>query len=237
MLSKKHRILIFVILVLTIKITFLFIFLNKPGIRLSWTADEKPSESFTFFSVGENTVLTKSRLGKMRKLLGQERLENITPVFLDFVHKGFLASHVQEMQEKDIFFNDQSFIPAIASRTIKLHYRYAQHYNVPFHEIVFIFSAYDKKPLFLKLRRSGDGSVIIPSLEKNHGKAETTRAKTMDGTLYLWRHKKDFLAAAVLPDRHGKPETHIWITYMDNLETFMKDILLNYPEKDIRTGF
>lgn len=236
-IPKKYRIIIFFTFVFVVIISFILTFTNKSNIQLSKTAHESPSESFSFFSVGENTILTRSKLEKLRKILGQERLENITPVFLDFIHEGWLPSHFQAMKDKDAFFTKKHLIQPIASNTLKLYYRYARQYNVPFSDILFIFSAYDKKPLFLKLKLPGNAEIIKESLQRNHGNPESIQKDTTEGSFYLWQHQNDFLLTATLSDRFGKPETHIFIAYMDNLDRFMQQILLHHPEPGIRIGF
>jgi hypothetical protein len=237
LIPQKYRIIFFFILICLIGTAFLLIFLNQSNIRLPRNAEQKKSESFTFFSVGENTILTKSKLRELSKILGQHRLENLTPVYMDFVHRGWLASRFPDLKEAGYFFNKNRLINPISGRTLKLDYRYAHHYNVPFSDIRFVFCDYTKKPLFLNLRLSGDGKGIVNTLKESYGDPQMIEDQRLFQPSYFWEDSKALLVTAILANRYGKAETHIIIVYKENLASFMDSIMKEYPEPDVRTGF
>ncbi|TYT74159.1 hypothetical protein [Desulfobotulus mexicanus] len=239
LISEKYRIILFFIILTAICVSFLLVFLNQSSIKIQRNAEQKKSESFTFFDVGENTVLTKTKLKDLRKILGQHRLENLTPVYMDFVHKGWLAKYFPSLESYDVFFEKPRLRDPIASNTLKLHYRYAHQKNIPFNNIRFVFSRYTNKPLSLFLRLPGDGSIVINNLKNTHGTPQTIENVKISGPgpVYFWKRGKDILVTAVLFDRYGKPETHIFILYGENTENFKKTIMETYPEPDIKTGF
>ncbi|TWI75542.1 hypothetical protein LZ24_00589 [Desulfobotulus alkaliphilus] len=239
LISEKYRVLFFFIVLVIICIFFLMFFLNQKSVKLPRNAEQKSSESFTFFDVGENTVLTKAKLKDLRRILGQHRLENLTPVYLDFVHRGWLAKYFPDLEAFDIVFEKPRLRDPIASNTIKLHYRYAHQKNIPFRDIRFVFSRYTNKPLLLFLRLPGDGNIVINNLKNTHGMPQTIENVKIPGPgpVYFWERGEDLLVTSVLSDRYGKPETHIFIFYGKNAEIFKQTIMEKYPEPDIKTGF
>ncbi|MCW7754016.1 hypothetical protein OOT00_08455 [Desulfobotulus sp. H1] len=239
LIPQKYRIFLFFLLIAILVGSFLLIFLNQSNISIPRKAKQIPSESFTFFEVGENTILTKEKVRTLKKALGQHRLENLTPVYLDFVRRGWLATHFPETQPLHDFFEKNRLRDPIASNTLKLTYRYAHQKNVPFQNIHFVFSAYTNQPMSLFLRLPGRGEAIVSDLKTRYGEPRILDNASVHGPgpTLVWKHKNDLLVVTILWDRYGKPETHIFIAYLDNMKDFQKTIMKFYPEPGIRTGF
>lgn len=235
--EKKYRILLFAFTVFLLFLAFVLTFLNPPAIRLPARADEVPSKSFTFFSIGENTRLTQEKLKTLKKALGQHRLENLTPVSMDFVKKGWLSAKLPELRELDAFFSDTRWRGEIASRTLKLTYRYAATHQVPFTDIQFIFSGDTLTPLFLRLRLPGDGDSLVTDLEKKHGKPLAPKDSAPAAASFFWKTPEAHLLTAVMADRYGKPETHILIVYTENAHEFANRLTAEAPQPETSTGF
>lgn len=235
-IRENRRISIFIAVLALVVASVLLFFVNSPGISLASKAEAIPSTSFTFFDVGENTLLTKNLLGKLDKTLGQHRLENITPVSMEFIATDWISSHFPEFTELNALFAQKRLVKPIASKTLKLDYRYAAQHAPPFTNVHFIFSDYSKKSLFTRMRMEGNGEETLTSLKTRYGAPQSLEEKKALSPPLFWRNQKDLLIFAVLPDRYGKAETSIFIIYGDNLELFRKDLLEEYPEPATTTG-
>lgn len=236
-IRENRRLSIFATILVFGLASILLFFVNAPGISLATKAQETPSSSFIFFEIGENTLLTKTKIKDLDKILGQSRLENLTPVSLDFIGEAWMPANFPELKESDAFFKTERLVKPVASKTLKLDFRYAAQHAPPFTHVHFVFSDYSKHPLLGRMRLDGDGRKTLDSITERYGPPQKIEEKKALLPVLFWKNKNDLLIFAVLPDRYGKAETQLFIVYGKNLEAFREDILKNYPEPTVRTGF
>lgn len=236
-IRKNPRISIFVFTIFVIGTGLLLYLVNTPGISLDRRAEEIPSINFTFFEVGENTILTKDLIKKLDKVLGPHRLENLTSISFEYFGGKFFTSHSENFKDLGAFFNTERLVKPIAAKTLKLDYRYTAQHAPPFTNVHFVFSDYSKKPLFIRMRLEGKGEETLKSIESKYGSPKEAEGKKALSPVLFWEKGKDMLVFALVPDRYGKPEAWIFIAYGENLEGFKEDILKNYPEPAPKTGF
>jgi hypothetical protein len=103
-------------------------------------------ESFTFFELGSNSVLSKAVRKNLAARLGRDAIEHRSVLDLEINYPGFLKAHFPHLDQLNQKLNSPPR-ERIEHNTIKLMYRYAQNKNVPFDYVELIFSNYTQTPM------------------------------------------------------------------------------------------
>lgn len=236
-LSPKVRIALFCLIVSVSIIGFLSIFLNRSEIRLPETREKVENRSFTFFDVGESTVLTHEKRGQLKGILGPDRLEAWRPVRIDFISPEWLQKRFSQAGEMDEFLADPGYREFTGKKTIALTYRYPAQQDLPFTKIRFVFSGYEKTPLFVTMTAPGDGADILRGIAEKYGDPQMIEENGGFGPTRFWQKERDLFVVATIGDRYQKPETRILLFYGENADRFRQQVVSDLPPEKVKTGF
>jgi len=181
---------------------------------------ETSPESFTFFDLDANTVFNDDIREELRDQLGSDAVEYWSPVDLKIHHGGFLQRYFPGLNELDQRLNPEKGL-RFEHNTIKLTYRYARKKELPFDFVMLIFSNYTKKPLFFKISAKKEAAYIVDALKKKYGEPGVFRWDDGKATTFHWGKNSDVLITSVVEDRFGKPEYHIMIYYVNNIQKLL----------------
>ena len=178
---------------------------------------EKPGlETFTFFELGSNSVLSKDVRKELADRLGRDAIERRSVLNLEINYPGFLKAHFPHLDQLNQKLN---WPPRerIEHNTVKLMYRYAQNKNVPFDYVELIFSNYTQTPILFRIHFKKDESNIIKTLKEKYGTPQTIEWKEAPGTSFYWTRADDELIVSLVPDQFGDSEYQIVIYFTANL--------------------
>jgi hypothetical protein len=174
-------------------------------------------ESFTFFEMGVNTVLTETLRDGLTQRLGSAAVSRRGLMDLTFADKAFLGRHLPELDRLNHDLN-----PPSGERRehdiLSLMYRYPEKKNPSFEDVRLVFSGRLRIPLAFQIVANRAGSEIIAALQEKYGRpgASGTREETGDN-YRLWRRNKDVLVVLQTKDRFGEPEYHIAFYFTENI--------------------
>lgn len=187
--------------------------------------DQKPDDfssvpkhvnTFTFFGVGKNSIISKSFKKDLKKQLGDYAIERRNIIDLEINYKGFLKEYFPEIAQLNRKLN---FPPKerIEQNTVKLMYRYAEKKNLVFDYIEFVFSEYTHSPVLIRIHFRKDDSQVIKTLEDKYGLPETINWSRENSKSLFWRKNNDLLILSFVPDQFGHPRYQIVIYFTDEL--------------------
>jgi len=178
-------------------------------------------DTFTFFEVGKNSILSRDLRKELSNALGDEAVEQRTVIDLEINYKGFLKTHFPDIEKLN---QELNFPPGerVEHRTIKLMYRYAQKKNVPFDYVEIIFSEFTQGPLLIRVRFKKDDSNTVEALKEKYGPPKTIQWNHESAASLYWRKNSDLLILSIIPDRFGNPTYQIAIYFTQELEELLK---------------
>lgn len=178
-------------------------------------------ESFTFFELGSNSVLSKAVRKDLSDRLGRDAIEHRSVLDLEINYPGFLKAHFPHLDQLNQKLN---FPPRerIEHNTVKLMYRYAQNKNVPFDYVELIFSNYTQTPILFRIHFKKDESNIINTLKEKYGVPKTIAWNEATGTSFYWTKADDELVVSLVPDQFGDSEYQIVIYFTANLNQVIR---------------
>ena len=89
------------------------------------------SDSFTFFDIGKNTIITGNVRDRLNKILGDDAIEPRNIIDLEINYKGFLKEYFADIDKLNKKLNSP-LGERVEHNTVKLMYRYMQSKNVSF---------------------------------------------------------------------------------------------------------
>ncbi len=183
--------------------------------------EEAATDSFTFFELGRNSVLSKEVRKELSNKLGRDAIERRSVLNLDINYPGFLKEHFPHLDQLNQKLN---FLPRerIEHNTVKLMYRYAQRKNVPFDYVELIFSNYTSTPLLFRIHFKKDESNIIKTLNEKYGPPHRIKWDKKSGSSFYWTKVNDELIVSLVPDQFGNLEYQIVIYFTDSLNQLIR---------------
>ena len=109
-----------------------------------------PSDSFTFFNLSKQSILSKSVRSDLNQKLGRDATEYRSIIDLDINYYGFLQKYFPSLYELNQNLNSPAG-ERIEHNTVKLMYRYARKENIPFDYVELVFSNYSQHPLLFRI--------------------------------------------------------------------------------------
>ncbi len=182
---------------------------------------KKAVESFTFFDLGRNSVLSNGIRDELSTKLGNDAIEGRMILDLEINYPGFLKTYFPQLNE----LNRQLNYPPgerVDHNTVKLMYRYAQRKSVPFEYVELIFSNYTKNPILFRINFQKDESNIIETLRQKYGIPKTVEWQKENGSSFYWAKNQDVLIVSLVPDQFGNPGYQIVIYFTENLEELIR---------------
>ena len=177
----------------------------------------EPSEGFTFFNLGRDTVLTKTVRLNLRESLGSEAVEQRTTLNLEPDAPGLL----QELFPFLHTLNRQlNYLPRqrIEHDTLKLRYRYATRKNVPFKYVELVFSNRTSKPLVFIVRAGEEGAAILESLTEKYGPPQRREEGVPGAPVLYWQEAQDYLVMTSGIDNFGDATYQFSFYFGGNLQ-------------------
>ena len=184
------------------------------------TAKSAP-ESFTFFDLGRNSVLSDAVREELSNRLGRDAIEHHSTLDLGINYPGFLKTYFPQLDQLNQKLN---FPPRerVEHNTIKLTYRYAQRKNVPFDYVELVFSDFTRTPLLFRIHFKKDESGIIKTLNEKYGQPKRIKWDRANGSTFYWTKTNDELILSQIPDQYGNLEYRIDIYFTENLNQLIR---------------
>jgi hypothetical protein len=185
--------------------------------KKSEVRSDKPAiETFTFFELGRNSVLSKNTREELTNKLGRDAIERRNILDLEINYPGFLETHFPDLNKLN---RELNYPPGerVDHNTTKLMYRYARKKNAPFDYVELIFSNYTLKPVTCRIYFPKDESNIMDTLESKYGTPETIKWQQENGSSFYWIKQSDVLVASLVPNQIGELEYQIVIYFTENL--------------------
>jgi hypothetical protein len=180
------------------------------------------SDSFTFFDIGENTIISDKVREGLNKTLGDDAIERRNILDLEINYKGFLKEYFADLDTLNKKLNSP-LGERIEHHTVKLMYRYMQNKNVSFEYVELVYSEYTKRPVLIKIYFKKDGLNTIETLKQKYGAPETINWGGETSKSLYWKKSNDLLILSFVPDQFGNPKCQIIIYFKNALEKLLKD--------------
>ncbi|WP_435550077.1 hypothetical protein [Desulfobacterium sp. N47] len=199
------------------------------------TSQKKPEiakivfpESFTFFDLGSNAVLSEVVINRLSKQLGSYAVEKMTTLDLSLRDKLFFNNNFPGLYELNRKLNDETGA-RVEHNITNLIFRYPENQNTPFDNVKLIFSNHTNKPLLFSVTSRKKGGDILNVLKEKYG--EPLMVKWNDGksTSWAWEKNSDFLIFSAIPEG-GNFEYGIMIYFVNNIK-YLLEIEQNAVEK------
>jgi hypothetical protein len=158
-----------------------------------------PSDSFTFFDLSRQSILSKSVRNDLKQRLGRDAIEHRGMIDLDINFYGFLKKYFPALYE--------------LNRTRKE--------NIPFDHVELVFSNYSQHPLLFRINFQKDEANIIEKLKTKYGQPLRIDWNDKNGQSMYWEKNNDVLIVSLVPDQFGNPEYQIRIYFVENIKVLL----------------
>jgi hypothetical protein len=189
------------------------------------TGDSQPDsgqdETFTFFDLGSNSVLSNGTRKELQDKLGRDAFADRSIIDLTINYRGFLKEYFPDLHQLNQRLNDPPG-ERIEHQTKKLMYRYAQKKGSPFDYVELIFSGYTSVPLLFDIRFRKDDTNVVKTLETKYGRPDTISWKNESGKSVYWTKGGDYLIVSFIPDQFGQNRYQIVIFFTENLKRLIE---------------
>lgn len=190
------------------------------------TAPPQPSpehsDSFTFFDIGENTIISGKVREGLNKILGDDAIEPRNIIDLEINYEGFLKEYFEDLDKLNKKLNSP-IGDRVEHNTVKLMYRYMQNKNDSFEYVELIYSEYTRRPVLIKIHFKKDGVNTIETLKQKYGAPESIKWGGETSKSLYWKKNNDLLILSFVPDQFGRPKCQIIIYFKNALEKLLKD--------------
>lgn len=207
-------------------IIFTLIFLSVSCGDKEETAPPRPapehSDSFTFFDIGKNTIISGNVREGLNKTLGDDAIERRNILDLEINYKGFLKEYFTDLDKLNKKLNSP-LGERVEHNTVKLMYRYMQNKNVSFDYVEVVYSEYTRRPVLIKIHFKKDGLNTLETLKQKYGAPESINWGGETSKSLYWKKSNDLLILSYVPDQFGKPKCQIIIYFKNALEKLLKD--------------
>jgi len=180
------------------------------------------SDSFTFFDIGKNTIITGKVREDLNKILGDDSIEPRNTIDLEINYEGFLKEYFADLDELNKKLNSP-LGERVEHNTVKLMYRYMQNKNVSFEYVELVYSEYTRRPVLIKIHFKRNGLNPIETLKQKYGAPESINWGGEVSKSFYWKKNNELLILSIVPDRFGKPRYQIIIYFKNALEKLLKD--------------
>ena len=180
------------------------------------------SDSFTFFDIGKNTIISSKVRESLNKTLGDDAIERRNILDLEINYKGFLKEYFADFDKLNKKFNSP-LGERVEHHTVKLMYRYMQNKNVSFDYVEIVYLEFTRKPVLIKVHFKKDGFKTIETLKQKYGTPEIINWGGESSKSLYWKKNNDVLILSFVPDQFGKPECQINIYFKNALEKLLED--------------
>jgi hypothetical protein len=180
------------------------------------------SDSFTFFDIGKNTIISDKVRESLNKTLGDDAIERRNILDLEINYKGFLKEYFADLDKLNKKLNSP-IGERVEHNTVKLMYRYMQNKNVSFEYVELVYSEYTRRPVLIKIHFKKDGLNTIETLKQKYGAPESINWGGETSKSLYWKKSNDLLILSFVPDQFGNPKCQIIIYFKNDLEKLLKD--------------
>ena len=177
-------------------------------------------ESFTFFDLGSNTILSDDLQKTLSGQLGSHSIEKMTILDLVIHNKEIFGNHFPKLYELHRKLNDEKGA-RIEHNITNLTFRYLQNENTPFEYVKLTFSNYSKKPLLFAITSRKKEAYIVDILKEKYGEPAQINWKDGKSLSLLWEKNRDFLIFSRISERGGFTY-NIKIYFINNLENLLQ---------------
>lgn len=196
----------------------LFLVLSSPEEKkMPLPPVQSRQSGFTFFGVGETTVISDNIKKALKDRLGSGVLEKRGTIDLRAGDQGFLSTHFPEIYTLHTKLNDSAGA-RIEHNIIKLTYRYALKKDTPFFYVELVFSNDSKRPLFFRIKAKKEAAGIIDEIEKKYGKPREIPDTGGNNYALSWEKDNDLFIIFKNSDRFGDPEFLFMIYFSQNIK-------------------
>jgi len=180
------------------------------------------SDSFIFFDIGKNTIISGNVRERLTKTLGDNAIERRNILYLEINYKGFLKEYFADLDKLNKKLNSP-LGERVEHNTVKLMYRYLQNKNVSFDYVELVYSEYTQRPVLIKIHFKKDWLNTIETLKQKYGAPESIDWGGENSKSLFWKKSNDLLILSFVPDQFGKPECQINIYFKNALEKLLED--------------
>ena len=180
------------------------------------------SDSFTFFDIGKNTIISGKVRERLNKILGDDSIEPRNTIDLEINYEGFLKEYFADLDELNKKLNSP-LGERVEHNTVKLMYRYMQNKNVSFEYVELVYSEYTRRPVLIKIHFKKDALNTIEILKEKYGAPESINWGGETSTSLYWKKSNDLMILSFVPVHFGKPKCQIIIYFKNALERLLED--------------
>jgi hypothetical protein len=178
--------------------------------------DSSAPDSFSFFDVGVNTVLTDSLRDRLRDQLGRAGVSQRNVLDLEPHYPGFLAEYLPGLHELHRRLNGTAGA-RVEHDTTRLDYRYMDRDQTPFDRVEMTFDNETGKPLLVRIHTRRDGEAVAAALREAHGPPRVIDWGEGIRQSRVWTRNGDVMVFSVTEAASGIPEYDIVIYYVNRL--------------------
>jgi hypothetical protein len=180
------------------------------------------SDSFTFFDIGKNTIISGKVRERLNKILGDDAIEPRNIIDLEINYEGFLKDYFADLDKLNKKLNS-TLGERVEHNTVKLMYRYMQNKNVSFEYVELVYSEYTRRPVLIKIHFKKDALNTLETLKEKYGAPESINWGGETSKSFYWKKSNDLLILSFVPDQFGNPKCQIIIYYKNALEKLLED--------------
>jgi len=195
------------------------------------------SESFTFFKIGKNTLISGSVRGELESILGHAAVERRAIVNLTINHDTFLQENYPALDRMNRELNSEIGLKVMHPVT-RLMYRYARQKGLPYDLVEILFAENSKRPVLIRIHYKTENPDTLKALTDKYGAPRNFEWGRESARSQVWEKEGDYLFYAVIPRRGNKVEYRIAIYFTTAIEALIQ------PEKSAqgakphaKTGF
>ncbi len=179
-------------------------------------ADSSGPESFTFFDVGAQTLLTDSVRDRLRAQLGRPGVSRRNVLDLAIRSPEFFSEYFPGLDDLHRKLNGTRGA-RVEHDTIRLDFRHVNRDSTPFDRVQMTFDNQTGKPLLVRIETRRDGETVAAALAEAHGPPRIIDAGPGIRQSRVWTREGDVLVFSVDEAAAGIPEYRIAIFYVDGL--------------------
>ncbi len=209
---------------------------NEPDTTVSRSVQDD-SGSFTFFGIGESTLITKNTRNDLEKILGDAAVERRGILDLTINHKTFLQENFPELDRMNRQLNSAIGL-RVKHRIVRSMYRYAKQKELPYDLVELVYSEKTHKPILIRLHFKTGAADTFKALEDKYGLPRTLEWGREKAVTRFWEKESDYLFYSVVPRRGNKVEYRIVIYFTGAIEAIIQSEKLDQEaERAGKTGF
>ncbi len=193
---------------------------DRPAPNLPISDSEQTG--FTFFNIGQRTILTKALRDALQEKLGPDAIETKTTIdlILPAEAEAVFQNHFQEVFSANRSLN-HLYEERVEHDTTRLIYRYARKANIPIDYIQLLFDNHSKSPLFFSMMSKTDGGTTIKELSNKYGPPGVIDGGPQTGKTFFWKKDANILIATLTQNRIGMPEHYLGFYFMENIRALI----------------